>query len=155
MTYIVQADLEARLSARVIREILDDDASGAADAANITRVIADAESYCEGFIRGNYDLTTIRALGTAAPNELKRLCIDVATAYLWDRHPEYVRAHGDKLLERARRDLIDLRNGVTRFDVTGTPEPAANQGGVVRSGDPEQPDESTQIFAGPDGLGIF
>jgi len=133
VTYIVTADLEARVSALVVRQILDDDQSGAADTTAVTRVIADAESYVEGFLRGNYDLAAVRALGTGAPNEVKRLCLDIAVAYLWERHPEYVRADGDKLFERARRDLVDLRAGKTRLDIVASVEPAANQGGVVES----------------------
>ncbi|MBU1028535.1 MAG: DUF1320 domain-containing protein, partial [Nanoarchaeota archaeon] len=80
MTYIVQADIENRISAEVARQILDDNLDGTVDANPLARVIADAESYVEGFLRTVYDLTVIRALGTGAPNEIKRLCLDVAVA---------------------------------------------------------------------------
>lgn len=155
MTYIVQADLEDRVSAEVARQILDDNLDGTVDANPLARVIADAESYVEGFLRTVYDLTVIRALGTGAPNEIKRLCLDVAVAYLFDRFPEYVRADGHKLLERARRDLTDLHKGLTRLDIVGTPEPAANRGGVVQSDDPDNPDPADKFFLYPDSMGIF
>ena len=155
MAYVVQADIEARVSAAVVRQILDDDASGAADAANVNRVIADAESYVEGFLRGIYDIAALRVQGTGAPNEVKRLCLDVAVSYLYERWPEYIRGNWQELRERARMELKDLRNGVTRLDVVGAPEPARNQGGVVRSGDPDSPTPVAKVFLDRDGMGIY
>jgi phage gp36-like protein len=151
VTYIVQADIEARLTAEVVRRVLDDDRDLTPDAANLDRVISDAESYVEGFLRGTYDLTALRAMGTGCPNEVKRLCLDVATAMMWERHPEYIRADGESLLARAREDLRDLRMGITRLDVTGTPENAANQGGIVESGDPDDTEPPDAVFM--NGLG--
>lgn len=153
-TYITQTDLEARLSEATVRDILDDDADGYVDDDPLERVIADAESYVEGFLRVAYDLETIRALGTDVPNEVKRLCLDIATAYLWERHPEYVRADGDKLLMRARLELVDLRRGLTRLDIEGAPEPPANRGGETRSGDAEYPDP-VNFYKNPTDFGIF
>jgi phage gp36-like protein len=155
MTYIVQADLEDRLTAVVIRQILDDDVSGAPDANPLARALADAESYVEGFLRVAYNLTTIRALGVNVPNEIKRMCLDVATAYLWERHPEYVRADGDKLLARVRSELEDLRRGFTRLDIVGAPEPPTNRGGEPRSGDPDDTDTADKFFNDPNSFGIY
>lgn len=153
--YITLSDLEDRITQAVVTQILDDNVDGTPDENPLLRVIADSESYVEGFLRGNYDLTVIRALGTSAPNEVKRLCLDVAVAYLYDRHPEYIRADGMKLMESARRDLLELRKGITRLDVVGSPEPAANQGGVVRSGDPDEIAPVDKFFNDPDSFGIF
>jgi len=153
VAYIVQADIEARVSAQVLRQCLDDNNDATADVANVARLIADAESYVEGFLRKEYDLTAIRALGVACPNEIKRLCLDVATAYLVDRWPDYVRVDGTKLMDRARRDLMDLSAGKTRLDVVGSPEPAANNGGVVRSGNPDDTEVVPHIFI--DSMGDF
>jgi phage gp36-like protein len=153
--YITLSDLEDRITQAVLTQILDDNVDGTPDENPLLRVIADAESYVEGFLRGNYDITVIRALGRSAPNEVKRLCLDVAVAYLYDRHPEYIRADGMKLMESARRDLLELRKGITRLDVVGSPEPAANQGGVVRSGDPDEIAPVDKFFNDPDSFGIF
>lgn len=153
--YITLSDLEDRITQAVLTQILDDNVDGTPDENPLLRVIADAESYVEGFLRGNYDLTVIRALGRSAPNEVKRLCLDIAVSYLYDRHPEYIRANGMKLMESARRDLLELRKGITRLDVVGSPEPAANQGGVVRSGDPDEIAPVDKFFNDPDSFGIF
>ena len=155
MTYIVQSDIEARISAAVVLQILDDDLDGSADTTAVAMAISDAESYVEGFLRGNYDLTAMRALGTNAPHEVKRLCLDVAISYLWERHPEYVRADGMKMRANARRDLIDLRESVTRLDIVSTPEPAANQGGSVYTDNPTTSTEENHVFNGPSKMGIF
>jgi len=153
MTYIVQADIEARVSAAVLVQILDDNEDGVVDTVPLARLIADSEAYVEGFLRGNYDLAALRAMGTACPSEVKRLCLDVAVSFLWDRFPEYVRADGAALMRRAREDMVALRQGVTRLDVIGTPEPAANQGGATLSSDPDEPDVADKVFL--DGLGDF
>ncbi len=155
MTYIVQADIENRLGVEIVKDILDDDHDGTVDAAVVAQVIQDAEAYVEGFLRGIYDLDVLRAQGTDCPTEIKRLCLDVATAYLWDRHPEYVRADGAKLRKQTREELMDLRKGVTRLNVVAAPEPAANQGGVTRSGDPDDADVPDPVFIGPDRMGVF
>ena len=154
-TYINQSDIEDRLSADIVQRILDDDADGFADTGPVDRAIADAEGYVEAFLRVAYDLAVIRALGTDVPNEIKRLILDVVTAYLWERHPEYVRADGNALLARARQELIDLKRGLTRLDIVGSPEPPANRGGDVRSGDPDEPEPAPKFFNDPNSFGVY
>jgi phage gp36-like protein len=155
LTYIVQADIEARLGPQIVQDILDDDYDGTVDANAIAQVIADAEGYVEGFLRGTYNLNTLRGLGLNAPHEVKRLCLDVVTAYLWERHPEYVRADGEKLLKRVREDLMDLRQAKTRLDIEGSPEPTAVVGGVVFTDNLEDSSEENNVFIGPGKMGIF
>lgn len=139
MAYITIADIEARIGKQAVIAICDDDNDGTPDTSVLDRFIADATSYVDGFLRGIYTLP----LPEPVPNEVKRLTLDVAVGYLAERHAEYVRYDGGKLLERARQNLVDLRTGKTRLDVQGAPEPAANQGGVVilqaRGRTPEAP----------------
>jgi len=157
--YIKQSDLEDRLGKEAIRFILDDDVDGRPDSSPVARVLLDAESRFESYARGNYDLTALRAMGFAGtndvPNEVKRICLDLATAMLWQRYPQYVRAHGDRLWDRVQDELMDLRRGKTRLDIVGTPEPARNQGGMVRSGDPDDRDTVQSFFNHPDSFGVF
>ena len=157
-TYITRADVESRVSEQVLREICDDNVDGQFK-VQIDQAIADAESYVESFLNGNYDLTAIRAMGHAGtndlPNEVKRLVLDVVTAYLWDRFPEYIRADGRRMRQDTRAELMDLRKGRTKLDITTSPEPAANQGGPTRSGDPDDPDPSERFFNDPSSFGVF
>lgn len=157
-TYIRRADVEERVSEQVLREICDDNVDGQFK-AQIDRAISDAESYVESFLNGNYNLTTIRAMGHAGtddvPNEIKRIILDLVTAYLYDRFPEYIRADGRRMKQDARAELMDLRKGRTKLDITTAPEPAANQGGPTRSGDPDDTDPADKFFLDPNSFGVF
>lgn len=154
--YITQADLEARVSSKVLVEILDDNVDTVVDAASLGRVIADAESTVESFLRKVYDLTTLRALGVAnVPNEIKRLCLDMAVSYLWDRFPEYVRADGRQMRLDALEELRDLARGIRRLDDISTVEPTKQVTIEVRSGDPDDTEPVDKFFLGPNALGDF
>lgn len=154
-TYIDQGDLEDRIGSEAVVAIADDNEDGTVDTSDtsIARIIKDAEGYVEGFLAPIYSLTALRALGASAPNEVLRLCLDVAEAYAIRRHPEYIRGDWKSKLEFARRDLVDIRTQRTQLDITTSPEPAANTGGVVRSGDPDDTDPADKVFL--DGMGIF
>lgn len=153
-TYVTRTDVEDRISDQVLRELLDDNVDGQFK-AQVDRAIADAESYVESFLNGNYDLDVIRAMGTSVPNEVKRLVLDLVTAFLWDRFPEYIRADGRRIRQDARLELMDLRKGRTKLDITTAPEPARNQGGETRSGDPDSPEPAQKHFNDPESFGIF
>lgn len=131
--YITQAELEARVSARVVQRVLDDDSDGSADVDAVTRVIADASSKVAGYLRTMYTLADVAA---NTPEEVRRITLDVAQAYLTIRHPEFFRGDGEALMRSAVSELKDLRKGLSRLDVEGTPEPAENAGGSVEQGDP-------------------
>lgn len=144
--YIVQSDLEDRVSATVLRRILDDDNAGSAKPSAVTRVIADASAKVAGYLRGIYDLDVVAA---NPPQEVVRLTLDVATAYLFQRFPEYARGDWLALMQQCDVELKALRRGDTRLDVTGPPEPAANTGGDVSQGNPDtfDPSSFTPTFA--------
>lgn len=149
--YWVQADLEDRLSAEVVKQILDDNLDGAADATPVTRLQKDSSSKVDSYLRPIYG----KAMPLAAPypNEVIRLALDVAEALAAKRHPAYVRRAWKELMDAAEADLDKLRRGVVRLDVGVPPEPAANEGGSVRSGDPANPTPNPKFFA--DGTGDF
>ena len=146
--YITQVELESRVSAQVVRRVLDDDNNGTADANPVTRLLADASAKVAGYLRGIYSLDAVAA---TTPEEVKRITLDVAHAYLMLRHPEWVRGDGHELMKLATAELKDLRNGVSRLDVEGSPEPAANTGGTVIQGDL---DVSESVFAPTFGHGF-
>ena len=143
--YITQSDLEARISAATVRRIFDDDNDGSADASPVSRVLADASAKVAGYLRTMYSLDAVAA---NTPEEVKRLALDVAVAYLAMRNPEYFRADGGRLLDIAVKELQAIRRGESRLDVEGSPEPAQNAGGLVEQGDPAlfQPDDFRPTF---------
>lgn len=136
--YFTSDDLEDRLSRDVVRQILDDNNDGAADANAVDRLLKDASSKVASYLRGTYDLDAVK---TNTPNEVVRLALDVAEALAARRHPEHVKGKDwEKLMRAVESDLTKLRNGVTRLDVIGTPEPAKNVGVQFASGDPNKPE---------------
>lgn len=139
--YITKKDLEDRLSPRRVADILDDANTGSASDDAIERLCADATAKVNGYLRGIYDLP----LAEPVPEEVKRLTLDVAVAYAAQRHPEYVQRDWVTLIEAVDRELTALRKGFTRLDVVGPPEPGANQGATVSSGDVASP-EARQVW---------
>lgn len=157
-TYLVEADLTRRLTAEVLRHVFDDDADGSADEATVNDFIADAESEVEqrvAKIYGETGLTALRAQATACPRTIKRLCLDVFEVRMGNRHPEYVRGQWADRRRQVTKDLDDLAARVTELDVIGTPEPAVQEGGYVRSGDPDDTEMNEKWFNDDNSFGCF
>jgi phage gp36-like protein len=131
--YIDQEDLSNRISANTVRRIYDDSNVGQAEDNAVQRLIEDSSAKVAGSLRGQYDLGALEA---STPNEVKRITLDVAQAYAAQRHPEIVRQPWKELMDAANFDLKQLREGKTRLDVVGTPEPpsTAEFGAAVASG---------------------
>lgn len=147
--YINRKAVERRLSAAVVRRVYDDENVGVVSAEDtednpLVQLIRDAEAKFEGYCRGIYDLTALRA---AKPNEATRLCLDCAEALAAKRFPRAVNRDWVALEQSVNTELAGLRNGKTRLDVTGTPEPAANTGGAdnTTASIPE-PDDDPHVF---------
>lgn len=149
--YVTDADLVDRIGEQAVRDMLDHDRDGTPDAGKVLRLLLDAVSYIESFLRGIYDLGVLRAL-SPPPNEVKRLVLDRAEAELYCRHPEFARFDGYKAKDRNDQELQKLATGVRRLDVIGPPEPAANQGGTTGSFDPRPASSTARMF---DDLGDF
>jgi len=131
--YITQADIEARMSARVLRQVYDDDRAGTANAAAIAQLIQDAESYVEEFVAPVYVIEDVRA---DAPDAVKRLCLDAAVAYLRERWPSFTKQVTAKTWERLAKECMEVRLATRRADAGGTNVPA-NVGGTIDPGVPD------------------
>lgn len=152
--YVTQAMLEDRMSATVIRRVYDDMNVGGSSDSCVKQIITDGEAMFEGYCRGIYDLTALRA---AKPNEAVRLALDCVEVLTIKRFPRAANRDWQPMLEALRKELASLRKGETRLDIIGPPEPAANQGGYVSSGDTTDLNSLTTI---PDpvflnGWGVF
>ena len=149
--YVRQADLVDRIGEQAVLDLLDYDRDGVADADKVQRLLLDAVSYVESFLRAEYDLDLLRGMNPA-PNEVQRLVLDRAEAELYCRHPEFARFDGYKAKERCDAELEKLRRGTRRLDVVGPPEPAANEGGTTGSFDTRARPRTPRTF---DKLGDF
>lgn len=134
---ITKEDLEARISPEFLSYVLDDSGTGDADEDAVSLVIADATTWVRGKIGPVFDLGTLNA-DTAG--DLKRIALDVAHAYLAQRHPNIMQVDSSKIFDRCSRDIKAIRMGEASLGTEGTPEPAANQGGDVTSGDVNCPE---------------
>jgi hypothetical protein len=151
--YISTSLVERRLSKAVVRRVYDDNNLGVVipdEYSPVVLLVRDSESMFEGYCRGIYDLNALRA---AKPPEAVRLCLDCSEYLAAKRFPRAVNRSWVELEKSVRDELMNLRKGLTRFDVIGTPEPAANQGGYVSSGDVNSPEVRPMTFGG--GWGSF
>ena len=147
--YFTKGDLEDRLSADVVRKCYDDNNIGTADSSPLGRLIRDASSKVDSYLRGMYPLPL-----ATVPNEVQRLALDVAEAFAAKRFPEIVRKDWKELLKQAEKELESLRMGKTRLDVpTGqAPDPPANVGARVGSRVSDDGEETGGTF---DKMGDF
>ena len=159
-TYVTQADCENRFTSALIVSVFDDDATGVLSTGEegaLSALILDAENIVEESIHKTYGddgLTWLRAQTTSAPRSVKRRILDVLWMYIVQRHPEFVRVDLVKGWERVNADLAALRLREVSLAVIGTAiEPADNEGGYVRSGDPDDTEPKPKVFL--DGTGIF
>jgi hypothetical protein len=150
--YVEEVDLVDRIGNQAVLDMLDYDRDGVADPSKVMRLLLDAVSYVESFLRGKYDLAVLRAM-KPPPNEVRRLVLDRVEAELYCKHPEFARFDGYRAKERCDHELGMLARGDRRLDVVGMPEPAANEGGTTGSLDREPKATSTpRVF---DDLGDF
>jgi phage gp36-like protein len=133
--YVSEQDLVDRIGQQAVLDMLDYDRDGVADPGKVLRLLLDAVSYVESFLRGKYDLTFLRSMPTP-PNEVTRLVLDRAEAELYCKHPEFARFDGYKAKDRCDHELEKLARGDRRLDIVGPPEPAANEGGTTVSSVP-------------------
>ena len=147
--YIDATQLSRRMTTTCYQGTFNDAGTGTVDTDAVAQVIRDAEAYVNGFLRGIYPTIPV----SPVPDQVMRITLDVAEAYAYQRNGTLSRRDPEVIIERARKDLVDIRNGKIRLDVDGAPEPAANQGGSARSGDPDDPDPPSSVFLG--GLGDY
>jgi phage gp36-like protein len=120
---VTRPQLEARVSARVVQQVLDDNNDGQPDGDPVDAILRDASSYV---LEAYYNV--FGQVPEEIPPALTRLALDAAQAYLAIRHPEYVRYDGYKMLERIDKELDRLAQAKRVVGET-PPDPAANQGG--------------------------
>jgi hypothetical protein len=141
--YAWPSDVEARLSAAVVRRIADDSGTGTADAPVLDELIASAESRVEGACRDVYSLSVMREV---KPDEIRRLVLDGVVAYAAMRFPRAMAREWEPLMTHWVTELRALRKGEFALDIEGPPEPAANKGGEVLTADIEAEDYADPVF---------
>lgn len=131
--YLTKAQLVARVSQTTVDRVLDDSGSGQADGDAVTQVLADASNFVRAGCGFVFDIDSLVAANPVEAGELIRIGLDVAHAYLADRHPEILKM-GTKWVEaklkRAREELALVRQGKSNVAMPNAPTPD-KVGGVV------------------------
>lgn len=150
--YVNQADVEARLSADVVRRVLDDNNDGLADESPLSRVIADAEAWFESVAICVYpELETLRADGGIVAQTMVLDCVEALAAR---RFPRAFNRDWTALWDYTDKQLMRMRKGDIKLPVHGSPNPTANSGGRVElHGPAEVATDNEPVFTG--GTGLF
>jgi phage gp36-like protein len=128
MPYATQSDLEERFGAAELVMLTDrsEPPTGAADAAVVTRALADADAEINAYLSARYPVPL-----SPAPTVLVRIACDVARYFLYeDRVTDLVR--------KRYEDALDLLKGIAAGKVSIGPDPDGAQppvsGGASFSG---------------------
>ena len=130
-------ELYSRISKSRVSECLNDSGSGEADEDAVTQLITDCTLWVRGKIGPVAELSTLTA---TTAGDLKRIALDVARAYLCERAPEVMRQSSKDIFERCARDIKMIRIGEASPGTEVPPDPLANNGASVTSGNPAEPD---------------
>jgi phage gp36-like protein len=133
---VAKQDLERRLGADFVRRVFDQDNDGATDKPSVDALCADASSKVRGGLGLVYDLDSFDPV---VATELKRIALDAALAMLARDYPGAYQREWTSLMEQVDRDIEKVRKGIANLGTKQAPEPAANHGGDVTSGDPNDP----------------
>jgi hypothetical protein len=149
--YINETDVKNWLSEAEVRRITDDNNDGEPDAGPLGELINAAEAMLEGAARDVYNLAALRASNSF---EVRRLIHDCLVAQAAMRFPRAMGRAWEPLMQHARAQLKDLREGRMSLDVEGAPEPAATKGGDYVEGGLGLEDEQPYSYTS-DGFGSF
>lgn len=150
MAYASAADLAFAIPAETIRQIFDDNGDGDPDDDTVAYFLGVAESFVNTYLEQLYAIP----LADPVPNIVRHLTIEVAVAFAYRRHPEFVRSGWKDVFEETKKTLQDIRDGRIGLDSETLATPR-NEVFSVSSGDPLNPDPTGSVFNGPGALGDF
>lgn len=90
LKYISKTDLENRLTAATVAAIFTEP-SGTFNESALTAILEDAEAEVDSYLVGQYP----KPLPNDADRLLKKVALDFAVVFAFQRHPEYPRMYGD------------------------------------------------------------
>jgi hypothetical protein len=133
---ITKAQLVARLGQTQFNRVFDDNNDGQGDPLPELQLRKDASGKVRGALGLVFDVDQLTA-DTA--DELVRVTLDVAVAMVARRRPSILKMDWVELSKQADADLKMLRTGIANLGIKTAPEPAANHGVRITSGNPDNP----------------
>lgn len=136
-TYITDADLLAAISENVLNATADDDNIGTPDPAVLALVIAEAEGEVDSYLLGFYTFP----LEEPTDRLVRLSALDFAVAFLFERHPEYVRNRDNKQGEakyaRGVQRMLRIQAARQRLPDNALVSPPKNVGGIIVDNSPK------------------
>lgn len=134
--YIVDADLLAAIGEDPLNATADDDNDGTPDPTVLAQIIESAEAEVDSYLIGFYTFPL-----TAPTDGLVRLsALDFAVAFLFERHPEYVRNRDNKQGEarytRAKERMYRIQQARQRLPEESQIQTPKNVGGLYTNTGP-------------------
>lgn len=134
---VTKDQLIARLGRVQFDRVFDDNNDGVGDKLSEEQLRKDAS----GMVRGGIGLVfDVDQLTANLSDELTRVTLDVCEAMATKRRPTVLHGDWTELMKDARESIKSLRMGITNLGIKDPPEPAANQGVRLTSGNPDDPD---------------
>jgi hypothetical protein len=132
-TFITQAQATNRISAQLLKRLMDDNRDGTADTDVVTQLMNDATSKVAGYMQGNYDLDVVATrLGENKVHEVVRLTLDAFEWMAVKRHPRAAPEHDwMELMKANNAELKLLREAFTKLDIEDDTVEPENVGGTV------------------------
>lgn len=141
---VSRTNVERRLGADFVRRVFDYNADGATDPDALKELCADADSK----VRGGLGLVLdVDAFDPAIATELRRIALDAALAMMARDFPGAYPKDWVALMQQVDQDIANVRKGIANLGTKQAPEPAANHGVRVVSGNPQSPDTFLPRFS--------
>lgn len=134
---ITKAQLVARLGQAQFVRVFDDNNDGVGDRLSELQIRQDASGKVRGAIGLVFD---VDQLTEETSYELTRVTLDVAEAMAARRRPTILQMDWVEAMKLANADLDKLRKGMSNLGTKDPPEPAANHGVRITSGNVDSPD---------------
>ena len=135
---ITKDQMVARLGATRFQRAFDDNNDGTSDKLSWEQLARDASGYVRRMLGSVYDPDQ---LSKETSDGLTQVTLDVMEAMTARRRPtvmmglDWVAA-----MKHADTQIADIRKGIANLGTNAAPEPAANVGATVTSGDFEDPE---------------
>jgi hypothetical protein len=115
---ITQADVERRIGARTLAQLLDDDGDEVADAANVTWMLNTASRIAEGALKPGFPTAALVATLVAADAAVLNDVVEIAAGLAGGHKPGLVGADGrspyDGWRDKAEKRLVALGKAESR-----------------------------------------
>ena len=133
---VSKEQLIARLGQVQFDWVFDDNNDGVGDKLSQEQLRKDAS----GMVRGGIGLVfDVDKLTPDQSDELTRITLDVCEAMAAKRRPTILKLDWVELMKDARKSIEMLREGIANLGSKDPPEPAANHGVRITSGNPDDP----------------